>query len=296
MENCKELIKIEDSSLKKKENFIGYIFAGPSILGFLLFFAVPFLISLMYCFTEGAGDLEFVGFQNFIDLFQNSSFKLAVKNTVLFNVIAVPLVIIVSLGVTLVLNSKIKKASFFRTVLTFPLVIPIASVILVWQIFFAESGIVNGMLLKFGVVGPDYLKTGWSFFILVLLYVWKNCGYNMIIFLAGLNNIPKEYYEAASIDGCSETKAFLKITLPLLVPTIFFVFIISIINSLRIYREAYLLSGQYPDSSIYMLQHFMNNNFTNLNYQRLSTASVIVFIFVGLAVYYLFKFQKKYEV
>jgi multiple sugar transport system permease protein len=290
------LIKIENVNSKKRENIVGYIFAGPSIVGFLLFFVIPFLISIVYCFTQGVGDLQFVGFENFVDLFQNSAFQLAVKNTILFNVISVPLVIVVSLGVTLILNSKIKKASFFRTVLTFPLVIPMASVILVWQVFFAQTGVVNGILLKLGIVGPDYLQTGWSFFILVFIYVWKNSGYNMIIFLAGLNNIPKEYYEAASIDGCSKTKAFFKITLPLLVPTIFFVFIISIINSLRIYREAYLLSGQYPDSSIYMLQHFMNNNFTNLNYQRLSTASVIVFVFVGLAVYYLFKLQKKYEV
>lgn len=290
------MIKIEHLNLKKRENIIGYIFAGPSIIGFLLFFLIPFLISLVYCFTEGAGNLEFVGFKNFIDLFENSAFQLAVKNTVLFNVLSVPLLIIISLGITLILNRKIRGASFFRTVITFPLVIPVASIVIVWQIFFAQTGVINEILIKLGIVGPDYLNTGWSFFILVLIFIWKNCGYNMVIFLAGVNNIPKEYYEAAEIDGCSEIQMLFKITLPLLVPTIFFVFIISIINSLRIYREAYLLSGQYPNSSIYMLQHFMNNNFTNLNYQRLSTASVIVFIFVALIIYYLFSLEKKYEV
>ncbi|URZ01764.1 carbohydrate ABC transporter permease [Clostridium felsineum] len=289
-------MKIQNLNAKQKENIKGYIFAGPSIMGFLMFFVIPFLISVLYCFTKGVGWVEFVGFENFKELFQNDSFKLAVKNTILFNIISVPLVLIISLGVTIIVNNKIKKASFFRTALTLPLVIPVASIILVWQVFFAESGIINHMLLKIGIDGPDYLKTGWSFFILVLLYVWKNCGYNMIIFLAGLNTIPKEYYEAAEIDGCSKLQSFFKITLPLLMPTIFFAFIISIINSLRIYREAYLLSGQYPDSSIYMLQHFMNNNFVNLNYQRLSTASVIVFIFVAIVIYYLFKIQKKFEV
>lgn len=289
-------MKIQNLNMKQRENIKGYIFAGPSIIGFLMFFVIPFFISILYCFTQGVGDLEFVGFENFIELFQNDSFKLAVKNTILFNIISVPLVLIISLGVTIIVNSKIKKASFFRTALTFPLVIPVASIILVWQVFFAETGVINQILLKVGISGPDYLKTGWSFFILVLLYVWKNCGYDMIIFLAGLNNIPKEYYEAAEIDGCSKVQSFFKITLPLLMPTIFFAFIISIINSLRIYREAYLLSGQYPDSSIYMLQHFMNNNFVNLNYQRLSTASVIVFVFVVIGIYYLFKIQKKFEV
>ncbi|AUM94317.1 TPA: sugar ABC transporter permease [Clostridium botulinum] len=282
-------------NLKKRESITAYIFALPSIIGFLLFFCIPFIISLVYCFTQGVGDIEYVGFQNFVDLFQNDAFILAFKNTLIFNAVSVPLVMIISLGITLILNSKIKKGSFFRTVLTFPLIIPLASVALVWQIFFRQTGVVNGVLLKFGIMGPDWLKTRWSFYILILLYVWKNCGYNMIIFLAGLNNVPKEYYEAASIDGCGKINMFFKITLPLILPTIFFVFIISIINSLRVYREAYLLSGQYPDPSIYMLQHFMNNNFTNLNYQRLSTASVIVFILVAVLVYSLFKLQKKYE-
>ncbi|ENK0839547.1 sugar ABC transporter permease [Clostridium botulinum] len=282
-------------NLKKRESITAYIFALPSIIGFLLFFYIPFIISLVYCFTQGVGDIEYVGFQNFVDLFQNDAFILAFKNTLIFNAVSVPLVMIISLGITLILNSKIKKGSFFRTVLTLPLIIPLASVALVWQIFFRQTGVVNGVLLKFGIMGPDWLKTKWSFYILILLYVWKNCGYNMIIFLAGLNNVPKEYYEAASIDGCGKINMFFKITLPLILPTIFFVFIISIINSLRVYREAYLLSGQYPDPSIYMLQHFMNNNFTNLNYQRLSTASVIVFILVAVLVYSLFKLQKKYE-
>lgn len=280
--------------LKKRESVTGYIFAAPSIIGFLIFFLIPFLISLFYCFTSGVGSLDFVGFQNFADLFLNSAFQLAVKNTVLFNLLSVPMVMAVSLVISLVLNGRIKRGSFFRTVLTLPLVVPVASVVLVWQTFFQQKGIVNSLLLKFGVHGPDFIKTGWAFWVLLILYVWKNCGYNMIIFIAGLNNIPKEYYEAAAIDGCTKTGEFFRITLPMLSPTIFFVFIISMINSLKVYREAYLLAGQIPDPSIYMLQHFMNNNFTNLNYQRLSTASTIVFAFVAVLVYALFKYQKKY--
>ncbi|SMC27172.1 multiple sugar transport system permease protein [Clostridium acidisoli DSM 12555] len=282
-------------NLKKREGIAGYIFAAPSIVGFLIFFGIPFIMSVIYCFTQGVGNIHYVGFENFIELFNNSSFQLAIKNTLLFNLIAVPLLMIISLIISLILNSKMKKESFFRTVLTLPFIIPVASIILVWQIFFSQTGTINQILLKFGINGPDYLNSRWSFLVLILLYIWKNCGYNMIIFLAGLNNIPKEYYEAASIDGCGSISAFFNITLPLMLPNIFFVFIISIINSLRIYREAYLLSGQYPDSSIYMLQHFINNNFVNLNYQRLSTASVITFVFVSILVYFLFKFQSKYD-
>lgn len=282
-------------NLRKREGITGYIFAAPSIIGFFLFFGIPFIISLIYCFTQGIGDVQYVGFQNFIDLFFNSSFQLAIKNTLLFNIIAVPLLMIISLMISLILNSNLKKRSFFRTVLTLPFIIPVASIVLVWQIFFSQTGTINQILLKFGISGPDYLNSRWSFLVLILLYIWKNCGYNMIIFLAGLNNIPNEYYEAASIDGYGSVNIFFNITLPLMLPNIFFAFIISIINSLKIYREAYLLSGQYPDSSIYMLQHFINNNFVNLNYQRLSTASVITFVFVSILVYFLFKVQSKYD-
>lgn len=280
----------------KRESVSGYIFSAPSISGFLLFFGIPFLISLFYCFTKGAGNIEYVGFQNFIELFNNSSFQLAVKNTILFNLVSVPLLMIISLLITLALNRDLVGGSFYRMTLMLPLVIPVASIALLWQIIFAQTGFLNQMLIKAGIRGPDYLNSGGAFAVLVLLYIWKNCGYNMIIFLAGLNNIPKEYYEAAAIDGCSKVGMFFKLTLPLLLPTIFFAFIISIVNSLRVYREAYLLLGQYPDSSIYMLQHFMNNNFANLNYQRLSTASVIVFIVIAALFGGLFKLQKRYEI
>ena len=281
----------------KREGRAGYLFALPSISGFLFFFLIPFGISIFYCFTRGVGRIEYVGFDNFKNLLSNNAFLMAVKNTIIFNLVAVPLVMVVSLGVSLILNSKIKGGSFFRTILTLPIIIPVASVSLLWQLIFARQGFLNQLLRNItNIIGPDYINTNWSFIILVMLYVWKNCGYCMIIFLAGLNNIPKEYYEAASMDGCSRVRSFFKITLPLLSSTIFFGFIIAVINSLRVYREAYLIFGQYPSSNIYMLQHFMNNNFSNLNYQILSTASVLVFIFVTMVLGLLFKLQKKYEV
>lgn len=280
----------------RRENLIGYIFAIPSIIGFLLFFGIPFLISIFYCFTRGSKKIEYVGFENFINLFNCDSFKLAMKNTIIFNLVSVPLIIAISLFISVILNSKLRGGSFFRTTLTLPLVIPVASVALLWENVFLQSGFLNQVLSKFGIVGPDYINSKWAFIVLVMLYIWKNCGYNMIIFIAGLNNIPKEYYEAAQIDGCGKVRFFFKVTLPLLVPTIFFVFIISIINSLRIYRDAYMLFGTYPNSSIYMLQHFMNNNFVNLNYQKLCTASVIVFVFIALGLGAIFKLQRKYEV
>ncbi len=280
--------------LKYKEAVAGYVFALPSIVGFIVFFAAPFLVSLYYCFTKGISGTEFVGLDNFIDLLNAESFQLAAKNTLKFNIVSVPTIIIVSLLVAMGLNGKLKSVSYFRTFFILPLVIPISSVILVWQIFFSNNGIMNGFINIFGLQAVRWLDSEWVFYILVLLYIWKNCGYNMILFLAGLNSIPREYYEAAEIDGAGSFICFRYITLPFLVPTTFFVFIISMINSFKVFREAYLLGGSYPHFDIYMLQHFINNNFSNLNYQRLCTAAFLVLVVIVVLTSVFYKVENKY--
>lgn len=281
--------------LRHKEMITGIVLALPCIAGFIVFFAAPFLVSLYYCFTKGIGGIEFVGFENFISLINSNSFRLAAINTIKFNAISVPVIMAFSLALALLLNSKVKGVSRFKTFFILPLVIPVASVILVWQILFSEYGALNGVLSGFGVQPVDWMSTGWSFYILIMLYVWKNCGYNIVLFLAGLNNIPVEYYESARIDGAGRLTCFFKITIPFLVPTGFFVFIISIINSFKVFREAYLLAGSYPYFDIYMLQHFMNNNFQNLNYQRLSTAAFLIMVLIVILVLVLFRFENRYS-
>ncbi len=281
--------------LKTKQSIAGFTFALPSLSGFALFFVIPFVISLYYCFTEGVGGAKFVGLKNFNDLLHSGSFLLAAKNTLIFNVISVPLIMALSLVFAILLNRQIKGLSFFRSAFILPMVIPAASVILVWNIIFSQYGVLNNILNNFGISGDvDWIRSDWSMWILVLLYVWKNCGYNVILLLAGLNNIPKEYYEAAHIDGARSIDCFLKITVPFLIPTGFFVFMISIVNSFKVFREAYLLAGSYPSLKIYMLQHFMNNNFMNLSYQRLTTAAFLMAILVALLVMVLYKVEGKF--
>ncbi len=281
--------------LKTKQSIAGFAFALPSLSGFALFFAIPFVISLYYCFTEGVGGARFVGLKNFNDLLHSGSFLLAAKNTLIFNVISVPLIMALSLVFAILLNRQIKGLSFFRSSFILPMVIPAASVILVWNIIFSQYGVLNNLLSTFGITGDvDWIRSDWSMWILVLLYVWKNCGYNVILLLAGLNNIPKEYYEAARIDGARSFDCFLRITVPFLIPTGFFVFMISIVNSFKVFREAYLLAGSYPSLKIYMLQHFMNNNFMNLSYQRLTTAAFLMAILVALLVSVLYKVEGRF--
>lgn len=276
------------------EAIAGYAFALPSLAGFAVFYAIPFLISLYYCFTEGVGEVRFVGFKNFIDLLNSKSFILASTNTLIFNSISVPLIMILSLLFALLLNKKLRGQAYFRMFFIIPLVIPIASVILVWKIIFDSHGILNNFLTGFGIPSVDWMRSEWSVCVLIMTYIWKNCGYNVILFMAGLNSIPKEYYESAYIDGAGTFTCFKSITLPFLIPTGFFVFIISIINSFKVFREAYLLAGSYPDLHIYMLQHFMNNNFYNLSYQRLSTAAFLMAVIIFALVFTLFRAERRF--
>lgn len=276
---------------QKQEALAGLLFALPSLAGFALFFVIPFFISLYYCFTEGIGGTRFVGFRNFSSLLNSESFLLAAKNTLVFNAVAVPLIILVSLGFALLLNTGIKGLSLYRSSFILPLVVPVASVILVWQILFHERGALSQLLKHLGLPAVNWLNSSWSVGVLVLLYIWKNCGYNVVLFLAGLNSIPREYYESARIDGAGPWTCFTRITLPFLAPTGFFVLVLSIVNSLKVFRESYQLAGSYPDRHIYMLQNFMNNNFANLNYQRLSAAAFLLFVIIGLMVFALFRFE-----
>lgn len=286
---------MRQSKLKTRQSMAGLAFASPSLVGFALFFAIPFVMSLYYCFTEGVGGLSFVGLKNFSDLLHSDSFLLASKNTLIFNVISVPLIMFFSLVFAVLLNRKIKGLAIFRSFFILPMVIPAASIILVWNILFSQYGILNNILFKFGGTGDtDWIRSDWAIWILVLLYVWKNCGYNVILLLAGLNNIPKEYYEAARIDGAKSFDCFIRITIPFLIPTGFFVFMVSIVNSFKVFKEAYLLAGSYPSLNIYMLQHFMNNNFLNLSYQRLTTAAFLMAIIVALLVLLLYKIEAKF--
>lgn len=277
-------------NLTQREARDGLLYAAVPLLGFAVFFFVPFLISFVRSFQTGISS-EFAGLDNYISVFQSNSFRLAAGNTFRFMLVGVPAIILFSLAVALALDAGLRSSSLFRTVFLMPYVIPVASSVMVFQILFEQSGIVNTLLPPAERV--NFLHSGSAFAILVLLYIWKNFGYNMILFASGLSQIPHEYYEAAKVDGANGFRIFWHITLPLLTPTFFFVFIISIVNSFKVYREAYALSGAYPDSSIYMLQHFMNNNFVNLNYQRLSVASNYVFLIIFLLVFLLYRFQKR---
>lgn len=278
--------------IKRKNIKLAMIFLFPSILGFFIFYILPFMLVIKYSFLDSPNEGEFVGFSNFISLLQNPSFKKAMVNTLIFTSISVPLLIVISLGVALLLNQNLYLRNIFRMFFMLPLVIPVASVVMVWHIMVDSKGWINKLVVSMGYSPVDWMNSKWALFVVIVVFLWKNIGYNMILFIAALQNIPKEYYEYASIEGASAIKKFTNITIVYMMPTLFFVFVISIINSFKVFREVYLIAGEYPHESIYMLQHYMNNVFMSLDYQKLSSAAVIMALGICLLLILLFKLQE----
>jgi len=279
--------------LKTNNGCLAWLFLGPSLLGFSLFYLLPFVTGFYYSLVDSPIHGTFVGLHNYGALLKNPSFLAALANTAKFTLICVPLNMILSLGVALLLNQKLPGRDLFRTVMITPLVVPVASVVLVWQAFFDLNGVLNSLIHALGYPPVDWMKTNWSRMVVLVVYLWKNIGYSVILFLAGLQNIPAEYYEAARIDGASRRQEFFRITLVYLTPTTFFVFVISVINSFKVFRETYLIAGEYPYNSIYMLQHYMNNMFMALDYQKLTSAAFIMAAFIVAVVLLLFIVERK---
>ena len=264
-------------------------FLSPSLLGVGIFFILPFCVVVYYSLIDGVGSKNFVFLQNFIKLFDNSAFRLAAKNTLTFSAMAVPLAVVLSMVLALMLESRIPLKSQFRTFFLSPMMVPVASVVLIWQVLFNYNGTVNEFLMLFGADKIDWLQSQFAPVVVLLLFLWKNLGYNMILFMAALNNIPKELLEVADVEGASEMYKFFAIKLRYLSPTVLFVTILSLINSFKVFREVYLLAGAYPYEALYTLQHFMNNTFDSLDYQKLSAAAVLMALVMVVIIALLFK-------
>ena len=247
------------------------VFFLPSWIGILIFFIVPFGVVIWYSLLDNPVNKVFVGLQNFITTISNEAFQIAVKNTILFSLQAVPLAVILSLGLAVLLDCKIAFRSQLRTCLLSPMMVPVASVMLVWRILFDYHGIWN----EWFQTSVDWLKSNSGQFVILLLFLWKNLGYNMILFLASLSSIPKDAVEVAVLEGASSLRLFFKIKLRYLSPALFFVTLMSFVNSFKVFREVYIMTGDYPYESLYLLQHFINNTFRTLDYQKMSAAAVL---------------------
>ncbi|MCQ2558942.1 MAG: sugar ABC transporter permease [Oscillospiraceae bacterium] len=275
---------------QRKDFFHSLCFLFPSLLGMLVFFIMPFCIVVYYSLIDGVTSKNFVFIENYIKLFHNSAFLTAAKTTLHFTVLAVPSAVVLPMALALLLDLKIPARSEFRTFFLSPMMVPVASVVLIWQVLFSYNGTINELVSLFGGSPVDWLQSDYSMLVVVALFLWKNIGYNMILFMAGLANIPKELLEVADVEGAGEGYKFFHIKLRYLSPTVLFVTILSVINSFKVFREVYLLTGDYP-FNLYMLQHFMNNTFRSLDYQKLSAAAVIMALVMVVIIALLFKVE-----
>ncbi len=252
------------------------LFLTPSLIGVFLFFVLPYMVVIYYSLIDNPISGEFVWFQNFVNVIKNGAFKTAGANTLKFSFIAMPLSVVLGLILAVLLDRSIPMRSALRTAYLTPMMVPIASVVLIVQVMFNYTGAVNQFLSNFGVAKIDWLKSNQAPLVIVFLFLWKNLGYNMILFLAALESVPKDIIEVATLESANSWQIFFHIKLKYLSSTILFVTIFSLINSFKVFREIYLLTGDYPWDSIYMLQTFMNNTFKSLDYQKLSSAAIIM--------------------
>lgn len=279
---------------QRRTNLKSWGFILPSLLGVLVFFVIPFIVVIYYAMINNPVQKEFVFLDNIIRVFGNGAFRRAAGNTLKFSFTAVPLAVILSLALAALLERKMPWKSQFRTFFLTPMMVPVASIVLIFQVMFHYNGAFNDLLGMFGVDKIDWLKSDHAMFVITILFLWKNLGYNMIIFMAALASMPKDLIEVARLESATGWQIFFQIKLRYLSPTIMFVTLLSLINSFKIFREVYLLTGDYPYESLYMLQHYMNNMFASLDYQKLSAAAIIMSIVMVVIIGVLFLIENHF--
>lgn len=279
-----------------RKAFHGYILIAPVMIGCLVFTLVPFGIVLRYSFTQGYGAAGmFVGMEHYTKMFQNDLFRLAFFNTMKFLTIGLPLTCCSPIFWRSSCKSRQVNTSSLNLSFCFRISCPVAGTVLLIDLLFGEKGAVNGLFAALNLPIVEWLNGKYAFWVMILMYLWKNTGYSVILLLAGLVTVPAEQYESADLDGASAFQKFRYITTPQMWYSVFFALIFSVINAFKCFREIFLIGGEHPVDELYMLQHFINNCFSNLNYQKLSVASVllliVIIVFFGL--FYAFVSRKE---
>lgn len=264
-----------------RKKFLPWLLLAPSLLGVGIFTLIPFLDVLRRSFQKAVGT-GFVGLENYRTVLDNQAFRLAAGNTGKFLFICLPLLLGLSLFFAILLERLGRKGNLLKSGFLLPMAVPAASVALFWQLFFDREGILNDILKHFYIQGPDYMNSPAAFGVLVAVYIWKNLGYDMILWLSGLLGIPDSLYEAARIDGGGELQCFWYITRPLLIQTAFLTGTLSLVNAFKVFREAWMVAGNYPHDSIYMLQNLFNNWFLKLDMQKMAAGAVMLAAVLGI--------------
>lgn len=258
----------------RKREYKGILFLIPSFAGVCVFWIVPYLDVIRRSFFSAVSG-EFTGIRNYETIFENQAFRLAAGNTLMFFLVCIPLLVALSLLIAVLLTKQKKAMQLQKSMFLLPMAIPVASVVLLWKVMFHRNGLLNHLLAFLSIQGVDWMNTEVSFGVLVVSYLWRNLGYDIVLWVAGLGAIPAALYEAARVDGAGEWKCFISITLPNLLPSLFTIVVLSLLNGFKVFREAYLVAGDYPQENMYLLQHLFNNWYRDLSVDKMAAAAVV---------------------
>ncbi|MCX7028309.1 MAG: sugar ABC transporter permease [Spirochaetes bacterium] len=283
-----------------KQNFVAYSFILPNLLGFTAFTLVPMVFALALSFMkwDGAGAITFAGLKNFARLLTDETFKISAMNTLYYVAGTVPTTLVCSLGLAVLLNRNIKGRNVFRAIFFFPYIASLVAVAVVWNMMFHPSmGPVNNLLSALGVQNPPHWSASvtWAMPTVIMASIWKNMGYYMIIYLAALQEIPRELYEAARIDGANPMQCFRLITLPLLTPATFFVTMMLTISAFKVFDLIYVMTGGGPGRATNVLVFAIYNSaFIEFEYGYSSAIALVLFVLVLGITMLQFRAEKKW--
>ena len=285
---------------KAMDNLTGYLFLTPWLIGLLSFTIIPILVSLYLAFTDYnmLTPPQWIGLQNFQKLVSDPRFQKSVKVTLKFVFIGVPLKLIFALLVAMILNQKISGLSVYRAVYYLPSLLGSSvAVSILWRQVFNKRGLFNQFLALFGIAGKNWIASpSTALGTVIILAIWQ-FGSPMLIFLAGLKQIPQELYESADIDGAGHLRKFLRITLPLLSPTLFFNLVMQVINAMQSFNACYIISGGTGgpvDSTLLLSLYLYLNGFAYFKMGYASAIAWIIVAFVAVITFFQFYFSKKW--
>lgn len=287
---------------RKSEVISGYLFILPNFIGFSLFMIIPIFMGAYISLTnyDGFKKMDFVGLRNYIDMFSDSYFLVSLKNNLLFTLITVPLTLICALLLAVAVNSVRKCGAVYKTIFFFPYITSMVAVGIIWTLLLNPTvGPINNVLRVIGISDPPkwLLSTTWALPAVMMVQIWKMSGYYMIIFLGGLQSIPKQLYEAAEVDGASKVKQFFNITIPLLSPTTFMVLILLVINSFQVFDLVSIMTDGGPGRATNVLVYrIYQEGFKYAHFGYASAEAYFLFAVILVITIIQFVGQKKWVV
>ncbi|NLV57889.1 MAG: sugar ABC transporter permease [Clostridiales bacterium] len=259
-----------------------WFYLAPGLIGLLAFYFIPFVWGMWFSVTDGSIDNRYVGFSNYLRIWQNPMFQLGLRNTLELSLLCAPMIFLLSFFLATMLRKRVAGDGFFRNALLMPYLMPSAAMLIIWQILFDYGGVLNRLVTALGLERVMWLEGSAMRAPILVLYIWKNLGFSVVIFTAALQAVPEALYEYASLEGAGYVRREWYITLPQILPTAFLVLVLAMVNAFKIFKEVYIIGGAYPDETVYTLQHYMNNMFSKLEYQAVTTAAYSFAVIVVL--------------